>query len=111
MEKSGEHAIPIQYSCGAVEKVDQLTPPSTEKYIVAARGTVAASLVKSGVEATPCHSRLPAPVMAVHVTPLSLDLKILPPFRVAAIFLKSGEAVTPNHSPPLGVVIDAVLDG
>jgi hypothetical protein len=35
--------------------------------------TVAASLVKSGVEVIPPQFLLPAAVMAVHVTPLSLD--------------------------------------
>jgi hypothetical protein len=41
--------------------------------------TVAASLFKSGVEVIKRHVRLPEFVLAVHVTPLSLDTYIEPP--------------------------------
>jgi hypothetical protein len=108
MEKSGEHAIPVQAVTPA--QADQLAPPSTEKYILPL-GTVAASLVKSGVEAIPPQFLLPAPAMAVHVTPLSLDLYTLPPDIVAAIFLKSGEAAIPCQLPETGADMVAVLDG
>jgi hypothetical protein len=47
--------------------------------------TVAASLLKSGVDVIPLHSRPPALVLAVHVTPLSLDMYIEPPVIVAAM--------------------------
>ncbi len=60
---------------------------------------VAASLLKSGAEAIIRQSRLPALVLAVHVTPLSLDMYIEPPVIVAAMLRKSGEAMTPIQSP------------
>jgi hypothetical protein len=73
MEKSGEHAIPLQFFTPALVQADQLVPPSREKYKLPLL-TVAASLVKSGVEVTAHQLLLPAPVMADHVTPPSLDL-------------------------------------
>ncbi len=73
MEKSGEHAIPAHPFCPALVQADQLTPPFTEKYMLPYK-TVAASLAKSGVEVIPRQLQIPAPVIAVQVTPLSLDL-------------------------------------
>jgi hypothetical protein len=73
MKKSGEHAMPVQPFTPALVQADQLAPPSREKYILSFP-TVAASLVKSGVEVIPHQLLLPAPVKAVHVTPLSLDM-------------------------------------
>jgi hypothetical protein len=73
MEKSGEHAIPNQYFTPALVQADQLVPPSKEKYMLPSK-TVAASLLKLGVDAIPCQLLLPAATLAAHVTPLSLDL-------------------------------------
>jgi hypothetical protein len=110
MEKSGEHAMPVQLFTPALVQADQLAPPLIEKYIVLPY-TVAASLAKSGVEVMPHQLLLPAPVMAVHVTPLSLDMYILPPFTIAAMYRKSGDTVTPYQLPETGVDMAAVLDG
>jgi hypothetical protein len=73
MEKSDEHAMPLQFFTPAVVQVDQVVPPLREKYILPLM-TAAASLVKSGLEVIPNQFLLLAPVMAVHVTPLSLDM-------------------------------------
>ena len=73
--------------------------------------TAAASLMKSGVDVINRHSRLPALVLAVQLTPLSLDMYIEPALIVAAMYRKSGEAVTPYQSPLTGFDIAAALDG
>ncbi len=112
MEKSGEHAMPVQLFTPALVQADQLVPLSTEKYMLPL-SAAAAILKKSGVEVIPHQFLLPALVKAVHVIPLSLDMYMLPPFRVAAMYRKSGEAVTPYQLPVevTGVDIAAVLDG
>jgi hypothetical protein len=71
-EKSGEEVMPHQFWTPAVVDEDQLSPPSMEKYKLPP-GTEETSFFKSGVPLIPLHTLLPALVLAVHVTPLSLD--------------------------------------
>ena len=67
--------------------------------------------MKSGVEVIIRHTLIPALVLAVQVTPLLLEIYIEPPVIVAAMYRKSGEAVTPNQSPLTGLDIDTAWDG
>jgi hypothetical protein len=72
---------------------------------------VAASFLKSGVEVSVNQFLVPAFVLAVHVTPLSLVMYTFPWFSKAAILRKSGEATTPKKVPDAGLDIVTILEG
>ena len=87
-----------------------MSPPLRENNMLLLP-TVAASLLKLGVDASERQFFVPAPVLAVQVMPLSIDTYTKPALIAAAILLKSGEAVTPFQLPAIGVDIVAILDG
>ena len=101
--------MPYQLLEPAVVIGAQVTPLSDD--ICKKSPEVHAILVKSADAVMLLHDLLPALVSAVHDTPLSSESQMFPvPATVAAIFVKSGEAVMP-HQPLEADDVVTVFDG